>query len=76
MVKRIYYPNNSLDKIDLALVMIAYAAAIVIAIILLQTVTPVIAINGEELSALGGGTISLTTMIHGCFARIKIAYVL
>jgi hypothetical protein len=61
VVKPICYPNNNLDKIALAIIMYA---VIGIGIVTLQTVTPVIAINGEELSSLRGGNGSLTTMTN------------
>jgi carbonic anhydrase len=64
MVKRIYYPNNSLDRIELAAVLIAYAAAIGIGIMLLHTVAPVMAITGEELSSVSGGNSSLSSMTN------------
>ena len=65
MVKRIYYPNNSFDRIELAAVLIAYAAAIGIGIMFLYTVAPVMAITGDALNALsGGGNSSLTVITN------------
>ena len=75
MVKRIYYPNNTRIKIESATVMIAYATAIGIGIMLLHTLAPVMAITGEELSALSGDNSSLTIMTnesgaHSLYSKI------